>query len=117
VRGRPFKTERSGNPARCRPGSRNRAAIAAAKLLAGGSEGLTRRAVELALAGDSMAAVVDTFVRAIETGEFERRLQELEDSFKAQDAARVAGAGSSGLTTDECDSAADLLQISGRRRT
>ena len=149
VRGTPFQRGRSGNPVGRRPGSRNKATIAAAKLLAGESEGLTRRAVELALTGDPMAlrlcverilpvcreravrfglppikspadiaaameavtsalakgaitpgeagriaAVVDTFVRAIETSEFERRLQELEGSFKAQDAARVATAGS-----------------------
>jgi hypothetical protein len=148
--GRPFQKGRSGNPVGRRPGSRNKATIATAKLLAGESEGLTRRAVELALAGDPMAlrlcverilpvcreravrfalppiespadiaasmkavtsalandevtpgeagriaAVVDTFVRAIETSEFERRLQELEGRFKAEDAARVASSGSS----------------------
>jgi hypothetical protein len=138
-----------GQSGRAPARSRNKATIAAAKLLAGDSEGLTRRAVELALPGDPMglrlcverilpvyrerpvrfalptiespadiaasmkavtsalakrattpgeagriAAVVDTFVRAIQTSEFERRLQELEGRFKAQDTARVAGAGS-----------------------
>jgi Family of unknown function (DUF5681) len=53
--GRPFQKGRSGNPVGRRPGSRNKATIATAKLLAGESEGLTRRAVELALAGDPMA--------------------------------------------------------------
>jgi hypothetical protein len=42
-----------------------------------------------------IAAVVDTFVRAIETSEFELRLQELEGRFTAQDATRATGAGSS----------------------
>ena len=41
-----------------------------------------------------IAAVVDTFVRAIETSEFERRSQEFDDRLKAQDAAPVARAGS-----------------------
>jgi len=54
VRGRPFEKGRSGNPAGRRPGSRNKATLAAA-LLAGESEALTRKAVELALAGDPMA--------------------------------------------------------------
>lgn len=149
VRGRPFKKGRSGNPAGRRPGSRNKATLAAAKLLAGESEELTRRAVELARAGDPMAlrlcverllpvcrerpvkfklppiespadiaaamkavtaaladgeitpgeagriaATVDTFVRAIETSEFERRLQELEFTLKAREVAAARGTGS-----------------------
>jgi hypothetical protein len=149
VRGRPFHKGRSGNPAGRRPGSRNKATIAAAKLLAGEAEGLTRKAVALALEGDPMAlrlcverilpacreravkfalppiespadiaaamkavtsaladgeitpgeagriaAVVDTFVRAIETRDFEERLKELEDWQKARDATLKTRAGS-----------------------
>ena len=135
VRGRPFERGRSGNPAGRRTGSRNVITEAAAALLVGESEALTRKAVELALSGDptamrlclerilpacrertvnfalppiesaadiaaamkavtsaladgaitpgeaaTIAAVVDTFVRAIETSDFDRRLQLLEDS-------------------------------------
>jgi hypothetical protein len=149
ARGRPFQKGRSGFPAGRRPGSRNKATIAAAKLLAGEAEGLTRKAVEAALAGDPMAlrlcverilplcreravkfklppiespadiaacmkavtsaladgeitpgeagriaAMIDTFVQAIETSEFERRLQELEEKFKRDDAAAARSAGS-----------------------
>ena len=127
----------------------NEATLAAAKLLAGEAEGLTRRAVEAAYAGDPMAlrlcverllpvcreravkfkllptespadiaaamkavtaalaagvitpgeagriaGVVDTFVRAIETSEFERRLQGLEHKLEADDAAAARRAGS-----------------------
>ncbi len=143
-RGRPFEKGRSGNPVGRRAGSRNEATIAAAALLAGESEALTRKAVDLALVGDptamrlclerilppcrertvkfalppiesaptgqargpkahdiaaamkavtsalaggaitpgeaaTIAAVVDTFVRAIETSDFDRRLHLLED--------------------------------------
>ena len=55
VRGRPFEKGRSGNPGGRRRGSRNKAMLAAAALLAGESEALTRKAVEMALAGDPTA--------------------------------------------------------------
>jgi hypothetical protein len=55
VRGRPFEKGRSGNPSGRRPGFRNKATLAAAALLAGESEALTRTAVELALADDPTA--------------------------------------------------------------
>jgi hypothetical protein len=149
ARGRPYDKGRSGNPAGRQTGSRNKATLAAAAFLAGESEALTRRAVELALAGDPtamrlclerilppcreravkfalppiesaadiaaamkavtsalaggaitpgeaerIAAVVDIFVRAIDASDFDRRLQELEDSSKARAAARIAESGS-----------------------
>src|SRR5438477_1354660 len=147
ARGRPFERVLSGNPAGRRTGSRNKTTEAAAALLAGESEALTRKAVELALVGDptamrlclerilpacrersvkfalppiesaadiaaamkavtsalaegaitpgeaaTIAAVVDTFVRAIETSDFDRRLQLMEDDF-AKRAKAEAGAG------------------------
>ena len=55
VRGRPLEKGRSGNLAGRRPGSRNKAKLAATALLAGESEALTRTAVELVLAGDPTA--------------------------------------------------------------
>ena len=54
-RGRPFEKGRSGNPRGRRRGSRNKATLAAEALLAGESEALTRKAVEMALAGDPTA--------------------------------------------------------------
>jgi hypothetical protein len=53
-RGRPFKKGQSGNPAGCRSGSRHKATIIAQALLDGEAEGLTRRVIEQALAGDVM---------------------------------------------------------------
>ena len=55
VRGRPFERGRSGNPAGRQAGSLNKTTVAAAALLAGESEALTRKAVELALVGDPTA--------------------------------------------------------------
>src|SRR5260370_10542278 len=147
VRGGPLEGGRSGNPAGGRTGSRNKTTDAAAALLAGESETLTRKAVELALGGDptamrlciervlpacrertvnfalppiesaadiaaamkavtsaladgaitpgqaaTIAAVGDTFVRAIETSDFDRRLPLMEDGF-ARRAKTEASAG------------------------
>ena len=50
-----FRKGRSGNPAGRPPGSRNRATIAAEALLEGEAQALTRKAIELALAGDTTA--------------------------------------------------------------
>ncbi len=50
-----FRKGQSGNPAGRRPGSRNKATETAELLLAGEVEALTRKAVELALAGDATA--------------------------------------------------------------
>jgi hypothetical protein len=54
-RGRPFKKGRSGNPAGKPKGARHRATVAAEALLDGEAEGLTRKAIEMALAGDGTA--------------------------------------------------------------
>lgn len=54
-RGRPFKPGQSGNPKGRPRGARNRATVAAEALLEGEAEALTRKAVELALAGDVTA--------------------------------------------------------------
>ena len=54
-RGRPFPKGTSGNAAGRPVGSRNNATLAAQQLLDGEAEKLTRKAVELALAGDSSA--------------------------------------------------------------
>jgi hypothetical protein len=134
-----FRKGRSGNPKGRPAGARNKATQTAELLLDGEAEALTRRAVELALAGDRMALrlcldriipprrgrpvqlglppvrgaadlggtmaaitnaaasggitpgeaaelarVVEIFVRAVETSDFERRLTELEEAHAAR---------------------------------
>jgi Family of unknown function (DUF5681) len=54
-RGRPFKPGQSGNPAGKPKGARNRSTIAAELLLEGEAKALTRKAIELGLAGDTTA--------------------------------------------------------------
>jgi Family of unknown function (DUF5681) len=54
-RGRPWAKGQSGNPAGRRRGSRNKATLMAALYLDGEAEGLARKAVEMAYAGDALA--------------------------------------------------------------
>jgi Family of unknown function (DUF5681) len=54
-RGRPFVKGQSGNPAGKPKGARNRSTIAAELLLEGEARALTRKAIELGLAGDTTA--------------------------------------------------------------
>ena len=56
-----FQKGRSGNPAGKPKGARHRATLAAEALLDGEAEALTRKAIELALAGDR--AVTKTAAR------------------------------------------------------
>jgi hypothetical protein len=51
----PFSKGQSGNPSGRQRGSRNKATLAVEALLDGEAEALTRKAVELALAGDTTA--------------------------------------------------------------
>lgn len=54
-RGRPFKPGQSGNPNGRPKGARHKTTLAIEAILDGEAEGLTRKAVELALAGDITA--------------------------------------------------------------
>lgn len=53
--GRQFKPGRSGNPAGKAKGTRNRTTVALEAILQGEAESITRKAVELAQAGDTVA--------------------------------------------------------------
>lgn len=55
TRGKPFEEGRSGNPAGRPKGARNRTTLAVAALLEGEAEALGRKAIELALEGDTVA--------------------------------------------------------------
>ena len=81
-RGRPFEKGQSGNPSGRRVGCRNKTTIAAGGVITP-AEAAT------------IAAVVDTFVRAIESSDFERRLQlvEAEGSDHSDAATGMNGAG------------------------
>ena len=148
--GRRFEKGKSGNPAGRRPGSRNKATLAAELVFDGEAEALSRKAVELALDGSEAALricldriiaprrerpvqlgvppiesladiagamgvilgaatqgivtpdeafklgqLVDTFMRAIETSEFDRRLRIVEAEYadRADEATGMNRAG------------------------
>src|SRR5438067_7778007 len=57
-RGRPFRRGESGNSAGRPVGARHKATVAAETLLDGEAEGLTRKVLEMALAGDTVAQCV-----------------------------------------------------------
>jgi hypothetical protein len=54
-RGKPFQPGQSGNPCGKPKGTRNKTTLAIEELLDGEAEGLTRKAIELALGGDMQA--------------------------------------------------------------
>jgi hypothetical protein len=54
-RGKPFKPGQSGNPSGKPKGTRNKATLAIEELMEGEANGLTRKAIELALGGDIQA--------------------------------------------------------------
>lgn len=65
----------------------------------------------------TIAAVVDTFVRAVETSDFERRLKEAEDSLSRNSEAAAGWrpiGGGTGHSTTRRDFAADPLQVQQR---
>src|SRR5882724_7958032 len=57
-RGRPFRRGESGNPAGRPIGARHKATVAAEALLDGEAERLTRKVLEMALAGDIVAMLL-----------------------------------------------------------
>src|SRR5919199_6125055 len=54
-RGRPFVAGTSGNPTGRPKGARNRTTVAVEEILDGEADAITRKAIELALAGDTVA--------------------------------------------------------------
>jgi len=112
-RGRPFQPGTSGNPAGKPKGTRNRATLAAETLLDGEAEALTRKAIELALGGDSTALrlCIERIVaprrdRAVNLDMPEMRSPE--DAARAMSAI-VSAVGAGDLTPGEAADVARLL--------
>jgi hypothetical protein len=105
---------RPGNPGR-KPGTRNRATLAALALLEGEAEAVTRKAVELAKGGDTVALklVLDRLLPRGRAIRLDLPLRTLEDLGHASDTVRVALAQGA-LALDEVTVLTNLLEA--RRR-
>jgi hypothetical protein len=103
-----------GNPGK-RPGTRNKATMAALALLEGEAEALTRRCVELALAGDAtaMRLCLDRLLPKGRAVRLDLPLRTLADLDRATEA--ISGALAEGsVTLDEVGALAGLVEA--RRR-
>jgi hypothetical protein len=107
-------TFRPGNPGRP-PGTRNKATLAALALLEGEAEALTRRCVELALAGDPTALrlVLDRLLPKGRVIRLDLPLRTLADLDRATEAVRGALAEGT-VTLDEVATLTGLIEA--RRR-
>jgi len=109
-----FKPGQSGNPAGRPKGSRNKAVLALEALLDGEAEELTRKAIEMAMSGDStaMRLVIDRLIppRRERPIMFEMpKLETASDAIKAMGA--VVGAVAAGdLTPGEAGEMAKLVE-------
>ena len=117
-RGRPFQPGQSGNPAGRPKGARNRATVAAEALLAGEAEALTRKAVELALAGD-VTALRLCLERVVPPRKDRAVAFDLPAVVKADDAAQALGAvlaavADSTITPSEAVALAGLIEAQRR---
>jgi hypothetical protein len=105
---------RPGNPGRPK-GCRNKATLAALALLEGEAEALARKAIELALAGDTVALklVLDRLLPRGRPVRLDLPLRTLEDLDRATEA--ISGALAEGaVTVDEVGALAGLVEA--RRR-
>lgn len=114
VRGRPFEKGKSGNPAGKRPGTKARATLAAEQLLDGEAEAITRKAIDLALAGDTTALrlVLDRIVAPRKDRPVRFALPPMKTADDAASAmAAVAAAVAAGdLTPTEAASLANVVE-------
>jgi hypothetical protein len=107
-------TFQPGNPGR-RPGARNRTTLAALALLEGEAEALTRKAIDLAKGGDTVALklVLDRLLPKGRAVRLDLPLRTLDDLDQAADAVRRALAEGT-ITLDEVGVLTNLLEA--RRR-
>jgi hypothetical protein len=118
ARGRPFRKGRSGNPNGRPKGSRNTATQLAQLLLEGEAEALARKAVERALAGDSLALklCLDRILapQRRRTVAFDLPVMEGADGLARAIAAIAAAAADSGITPAEAFELAHVVDVALR---
>ena len=113
-----FAPGQSGNPAGRPRGARNRATQAAEAILSGEAEALTRKAVELALAGDvtALRLCLERILPAQRgrTLEFDIPTLRSPTDIVAAAAGLVAAAGAGEVTADEALTVARILDVHRR---
>ena len=116
--GRPFPAGQSGNPMGKPLGTRNRATRAAETLLDGEAEALTRKAVEMALAGDTTALrlCLDRILSPRKGRPVTLDLPAVTDAAKVQTAlTRIVTAASEGeITPDEAGALTTIIEAQRR---
>jgi Family of unknown function (DUF5681) len=117
-RGRPFAKGLSGNPAGKPPGTRHRVTVLTEQLMADDAEGVVRKVIEAAMAGDMTAArlILD---RIAPPRRGRPVVLSLPEVIKASDvpaalAAVLAAMGSGELTPDEASAVSAVIE--GQRR-
>ncbi len=113
----PFQRGQSGNPAGKVPGTRNRTTLAVEALLEGEAEALSRKAIDLALAGDTVALRL-CLERIAPVRKGRAITLDLGPVKTAQDLAEaqttiIAAMGSGEITTDEASDAAKVVELVG----
>jgi hypothetical protein len=113
----PFHPGQSGNPAGKPKGTRNRATLAVEALLEGEAEALSRKAIDLALAGDTVALRL-CLERIAPVRKGRAIALDLGPVKTAQDLAEaqttiIAAMGSGEITTDEATDAAKVVELVG----
>jgi hypothetical protein len=102
-----------GNPGK-QPGSRPRASLAAEALLDGETEALTRKAIELALNGDTVALrlCLDRIIPARKSRPVELGLPSVRDAQSAQTALAqiIAATANAEIAPDEAQAVAGLVE-------
>jgi hypothetical protein len=117
-RGRPFPKGQSGNPAGKRPGTRHRATVLAERLMEGEAEGVVRKVIEAAKAGDMTAArlILDRIAPARRGRAVALALPEVikADDVPAALAAVVAAMGDGALSPDEAAAVSAVIEVQRR---
>ncbi len=117
-RGRPFQPGQSGNPAGKPKGARHKATLLAQALLEGEAEALARKAVDLALAGDTVALrlCLERLVPPIKERAVNAALPDIlvpGDVVKAM-AAVLAQVAKGKLTPGEGQELARIIEVAGK---
>ena len=113
-RGRPWPKGVSGNPAGCKKGSRHKVTLAIEAMLDGEGEAITRKAVELAKQGDTVALrlIMDRIVSPRKDRPIKFDLPPIEtaaDATKAS-AAIVSGVANGDITPGEASELSKVIE-------